>query len=170
MIALLYAYGDWEAADVALKVEAIAESKGIRVFLVPKHSYRVNEKVMLQLQKCEKALLIVKDAKRIDDETQNELQILSKKNIPVYGFIPADKKEIIKQVLVNTNKKNFKLYDYDMNNITTLIHRIEREQIRKNLKPIDAIALLIPVLLGMSYSTSSTPVVKKAAKKAAKSK
>lgn len=88
MITILYPEKDYTAADLALKTQALAQNAGNKIYIVPRHYGRQEINVQKNLEKTKIALLIIHDAKLLDDSISSELNFLISKNIKIYALIP----------------------------------------------------------------------------------
>jgi hypothetical protein len=89
MIAFLYPKEDWTAADIALKVQAVAASQDIEVYSVPKYQQNRREQIYQKLSKVSHAIFIARDIKTIDPDTREHLNYLKDKGKDVYFLVPA---------------------------------------------------------------------------------
>lgn len=98
MIALMYPYHDWVAADTAVKIQAIAASKNLDIFITPKHGPRDEEALSLKLKKARYGLLLCFDSKNLDSFTKSELEILLNNNSKIFAIVPNDFKPLDKRI------------------------------------------------------------------------
>lgn len=90
MITILYPKDDFDAANVAVKVQALAQSRNQKIYVVPKHYGRNRTEVQESLKKSSIALLIAQAANEIDQDTLDELKALIDYKKKVIGFIPDE--------------------------------------------------------------------------------
>jgi hypothetical protein len=90
MIAFLYPKEDWTAAEIALKIQAVAASQDIEVYSVPKFQKNRKELIFQRLSKTSQAIFLACDVKTIDEDTQDQLMFLKEKKKPVYFIVPKD--------------------------------------------------------------------------------
>lgn len=76
MITILYPKNDFDAANVAVKVQSLAQSRNQKIYVVPKHYGRNRTEVQESLKKSSVALLIAQSANEIDRDTLDELKVL----------------------------------------------------------------------------------------------
>ena len=90
MITILYPKNDFDAANVAVKVQSLAQSRNQKIYVVPKHYGRNRTEVQESLKKSSVALLIAQSANEIDRDTLDELKVLIDYKKKVIGFIPDE--------------------------------------------------------------------------------
>lgn len=90
MISIIYPKDDFDAANVAVKVQALAQSRNQKVYVVPKHYGRNQTEIEKNLKKTSVLLFIAQSASEIDQSTIDEINILISKNKKVVGFLPDD--------------------------------------------------------------------------------
>ncbi len=88
MITIIYPFKDYTSADIAIKLQALASGENQKIYVVPKHFGRIEERVYKELDKTDVALLIVFDEKQLDQMTIDELQYLKSKKVPIFAFMP----------------------------------------------------------------------------------
>ena len=96
MIAFLYPKEDWTAAEIALKIQAVAASQDIEVYSVPKFQKNRKELIFQRLSKTSQAIFLAYDVKSLDEDTQDHLIFLKEKKKPVYFIIPKDMENTVK--------------------------------------------------------------------------
>jgi len=126
-IGIIYSEKDWTAADIALKIQAIAFSKDIDCFISPKHTVRNDDKVLLSLRKCSHILFLSHDIKNPDEITVKELNYLKDK--PIIAIVKKPFKK-----LENITFKNIIEYETSKNAIEYLKKLIDN--VSKNQKSI----------------------------------
>lgn len=87
-ITIIYPKEDYEAANVAIKVQALAQSSNQRVYVVPKHFGKNKTEVQKNLDKTSVALFISQSVDKIDNSTLEELKYLKSKDKKIIGFLP----------------------------------------------------------------------------------
>ncbi|WP_421890517.1 hypothetical protein [Marinoscillum sp.] len=90
MITIIYPKDDFDAANVAVKVQALAQSRNQKLYVVPKHFGRNEISVEQNLKKSSVILLIAQSASAFDEQTLSELRLLQNLNKKIVGFIPVD--------------------------------------------------------------------------------
>jgi hypothetical protein len=108
MIAFLYPKEDWTAAEIALKIQAVAASQDIEVYSVPKFQKNRKELIFQRLSKTSQAIFLAYDVKSIDEDTQDHLMFLKEKKKPVYFIIPKDMENTVGALGF---AQNIRLYD-----------------------------------------------------------
>ena len=88
MISILYNQNDYEAATIALKVQALAQNSDEKIYIVPKHFGRIPINVETNLKKTKVAIFISHDVHKMDEETETELKFLTDKKIPIQFVVP----------------------------------------------------------------------------------
>jgi len=121
MITFLYPKDDWTAAEIVMKIQALAASQGYNVYSTPKNTKRNIDEINMKLSKTEYAIFMAVDVNKIDEDTQTELEILSKTAKRICYLVPY----------------GFKLKNIKRNNIYRFKHDKE--------KPANA--LILPALL-----------------------
>lgn len=87
-ITLIYPKDDYDAANVAIKVQALAQSRGQKIYVVPKHYGRSKTEVEKNLSNTSVALFISQSETPIDKATIDELKYLMENKIKIIGFLP----------------------------------------------------------------------------------
>jgi hypothetical protein len=86
MLAFIYPNHDYTAAELAIKAQALAGSKGMKVYSPPRNymmtAYRRME-VKNKLSRSKAALFLAHDVREIDAICQKELDVLGKHGVPV---------------------------------------------------------------------------------------
>lgn len=107
MIAFLYPKEDWTAADIALKVQAVAASQDIEVYSVPKFQQNRKDQIFMKLSKISQAMFLARDVKVIDTDTQEHLKFLQQKRKPVYFILPKGMENEAKALGFSENIKTY---------------------------------------------------------------
>ncbi len=116
MLTIIYPFGDYTAADIAIKLQALSSIQEQSVYVVPKHFGRREEAVIQNLSNSKVVLFIVFDSLAIDEKTEYEINFLKSKNIPIYAFIPED---------FRLSTPIEQTYKYKQNNKNDLLSKIE---------------------------------------------
>lgn len=88
MITILYPKDDFDAANVAVKVQSLAQSRNQKIYVVPKHYGRNKTEIQQKLKKASTVLFIAQSSKELDQGTIEELKFLQSEGTKVIGFIP----------------------------------------------------------------------------------
>ena len=115
MITIIYPFGDYTAADMAIKMQALASVQNKPIYVVPKHFGRKDEKVEKKLSETKIALLLVADKKTLDKKTKLEIDFLIHLDVPIYAFIPN---------YLEIQNKKIKAYKYDPKNKNDLYQQL----------------------------------------------
>lgn len=107
MITILYSESDYSAADIAIKVQAIAQGKGTKIYIVPKHYGRIEENVYKNLRKSTIVLFLAYDKTKIDNSTRKELEFLINKGKNIYSIIPVNM-----ELPIINKSQNIKIIQY----------------------------------------------------------
>lgn len=92
MITILYPEGDFTSADIAIKLQALAQVQSEQVFIVPKHFGRNSENVYKNLGTSKTALLLLHDKVTLDTDTKKEIEFLISKGAIIYSIAPIEAK------------------------------------------------------------------------------
>jgi hypothetical protein len=146
MIAFLYPKEDWTAAEIALKVQAVAASQDIDVYSVPKFQKNRKEQIFQKLSKVSQAIFLARDVKLIDEDTQEQLKFLKEKNTPVYFILP---KEMENEAGALGFSKNIRTYDPSdkMAIIPITEHLLEDLKKETNAEGMAVFVVLVGLLL-----------------------
>ena len=87
MITILYPKDDYEAANIALKAQALSQSDTTKIYIVPKHFGRNEDSIKQNLSKTKVALYIAFE-REVDYITLDELTYLDQRHVPIYCIIP----------------------------------------------------------------------------------
>ena len=88
MIAFLYPKEDWTAADISLKVQAIAASQNVEVYSVPKFQKNRKEQIFQRLSKASQVIFLAHDIEHIDEDTREQLCYIKEKKIRTFFIVP----------------------------------------------------------------------------------
>lgn len=162
MISIIYSERDYEAANIALKVQSLSQNQKEKIYIVPKHFGRNSATVQQMLAKSKAAVFLAVDSKRVDDITFQELLFLRQNRKPIKYIVPnryslndLQTKEVdVYRYYPNTTRNNL------IRNISATISELEeRANNSSNEGVLAAIILSALLLLGLS-STSSTKAAK----------
>ncbi|SEH08202.1 hypothetical protein [Candidatus Venteria ishoeyi] len=95
MLTIFYPKDDFTAADIAVRVQALAAGEGQSIQVLAKHFGRNEEQISQQLQQTQAALFIACDALIIDEKSKFEMQTLIQKGIKPVCLIPPDFKGLL---------------------------------------------------------------------------
>lgn len=80
-IGIIFSEKDWTASEIALKIQSLAYSSDLDCYISPKHIARDDNKVALNLKKCNYILFIAHDIDTPDTITQSELKLVKDKQV-----------------------------------------------------------------------------------------
>jgi hypothetical protein len=109
MISILYPKEDFTSADIAIKLQALAQEQSEQIFIVPKHFGRNEENVYKKLSESNTALLLLHDKLALDDATRKEVNFLLKKGATIYSIAPNEAKSSLNL----SKKKKVSSHYYD---------------------------------------------------------
>lgn len=151
MITILYPKDDFDAANVAVKVQALAQSRNQKIYVVPKHYGRNRTEIQESLKKSSVALLIAQSANEIDQDTLNELKILIDYKKKVIGFIP-DKLSLTKSIENSITLEKY--HKGDSNELRSgIINYLARVQKNQDASSILVVLGLILFLFLLAFNT-----------------
>jgi hypothetical protein len=90
MVSILYCDRDFEAANIALKVQSLSQSQPVKIYIVPKHYGRSEAVVSQNLNKTDAAIFLAYESKALDEMTAHELSFLKRNKVPVKYIVPND--------------------------------------------------------------------------------
>ncbi len=90
MLTILYPKEDYAAADVAVRVQALAAGENQTIQVITKHFRRNQEQVDQQLNQTTAALFIACDRLELDESSQQELTELRDKNCKIICVVPEN--------------------------------------------------------------------------------
>lgn len=96
MISILYPEGDFTSADIAIKLQALAQTQSEQIFIVPKHFGRNDENVYKNLGKSKTAMLLLHDKVALDSGTVKEVELLISNGAIVYSIAPIEARSNLK--------------------------------------------------------------------------
>lgn len=96
MLTIFYPKEDYTAADVAVRVQALAAGENQTVQVITKHIRRNQKQVTQQLRQTTAALFIACDRLELDEKSQQELADLQYKNCKIICVVPQDFVELPK--------------------------------------------------------------------------
>ena len=88
MITFVYPKDDWKAAEIAVKIQALAASQNIKVYSTPKNVRRDDQEIAKNLAKTKYAIFLAYDAEVVDVDTGWELKYLIDRNIEIHSVVP----------------------------------------------------------------------------------
>lgn len=144
MLTIIYPEGDYTAADIAIRAQALAQGQGKQLYIVPKHLGRNKEAILKKLNKTNETLFISYDKSVLDENTRQELNFLLEKGKKIHAIVPE-------QMILTLD--NTKPYYYSKKNKYDFSNAIQRF-IAENQPPANAalnkhgeLLILIGVLL-----------------------
>ncbi len=151
MTTIIYPFQDFYAADIAVKVQALAAGQNKKISVIPKHYGRLQNNVDKMLNDTELVLFLAHDVYNIDENTQYELEELIRQKKDVIAIIPYGMSEWF----LPTYKDFFTIYPYNnldtnsfINTINSVIQDImERTKAKDNSNTIVGIAAIIALSL-----------------------
>ena len=145
MLTIMYPENDYTSADIAIRVQALAQGQGQKVYVVPKHLGRNEENIFKNLKKTDTVLFIAYDKTQIDASTFEELAWLTKNNKLIHAIIPDN--------MVMDLGQNLRTYTYSQNiqsdfavGINRFVGQLQNEQVKKVTKN-DNILILVGLLV-----------------------
>ena len=138
MLTILYPKEDYTSADIALRVQALAQSQNQKVYTVPKHYGRNSEAVFAKLSKSSAVLFIVHDQEQIDQDTQAELEFLLQKGKTIHAIVPESLKILPEAIKKHTYQDKSQFTD-TLNEFTNSL----KKKPHKSKKDTQNFALLI---------------------------
>jgi hypothetical protein len=158
MISILYPENDYEAADIAIKAQAL--SRNTPIYIVPKHYGRNETDVYKNLGKTKLAIFLAFDKHKIDKKTTDELTFLVSKKIRIYSIIPDGMRPI--PVILADNTELFPYPNKDKKNAIKKINEVSLQlaTLQKKISPNDEVAtgiaavVLVILLLSLLSGTS----------------
>jgi hypothetical protein len=90
MLSILYPKEDYTAADVAIRVQALAAGEGHKLHVVPRHFGRQEEQAQKNLHKTTAGLLIACDKARLDETSKKDIGFLIEKKKRIIAVVPAN--------------------------------------------------------------------------------
>ena len=147
MIGFIYPKDDWTAAEIAIKMQALAASQGKKVYSPPKNTRRNKKEIEIMLSRIKHAIFLAYDNKNIDDDTKWELEVLKNHGADIYFVVPKDMIPALKSLGIQDN-----IYSYEAGDHKALIQTLER--ITDDLKKREGVAdigeaLVLLAILGM---------------------
>ena len=145
MLTIMYPENDYTSADIAIRVQALAQGQGQKVYVVPKHLGRNEENIFKNLKKTDTVLFIAYDKTQIDASTLKELSWLTQNNKLIHAIIPDNMGMDLGQ--------NLRTYTYSQNiqsdfavGINKFVYQLQSEQVKKVTKN-DNILILVGLLV-----------------------
>jgi hypothetical protein len=129
MLTILYSEGDYTAADIAIRVQALAQGQGQQIYVSPKHFGRNEESVKKALSKSKNALFIAFDKTSIDAKTIQEINYLHALPCKIYAIVPSE------MALPKIPMEVYKFQSKSFSNFTDVVQRfIQKLNENKNTK------------------------------------
>jgi hypothetical protein len=146
MLTIIYPENDYTSADIAIRVQALAQGQGQKIYVVPKHLGRNEENIFKNLKKTDTVLFIAYDKTQLDNSTLDELSWLIKNNKLIHAIVPDNMKMDLGQ--------NLRTYTYSQMNhsdfaagINRFVNQLQNEQKVKNGTKNDNILVLVGLLV-----------------------
>jgi hypothetical protein len=152
MIAILYPKDDYTAADIGVKINALALNQKSKIYVVPKHYGRNQQSIYANLKKAKEPLLLMHDTTTLDSETAEELNFLLQNQVAVNAIIPQKSN-------LGLAPRNFNgIHEYDpkdpngfLKPINEYLTSIGKQNTNKNTGVV--LGLLAIILLGIAFSS-----------------
>ncbi|CAD5274689.1 MULTISPECIES: hypothetical protein [unclassified Imperialibacter] len=91
MISIIYPEGDYSSSDLAIRLQALAQSQGKNtIYVVPKHLGRNPEAIYKKLSKSSTALLLMHDKTGLDKGTEEEIRYLLGRSKNIHAILPSN--------------------------------------------------------------------------------
>lgn len=116
MLTLLYPENDRNAADVAIRVQALAAGEGQKIQVILKKTD--NKKKQTQIKKTTTAILIAYDQLALDQDTAQFIDKLLEQNCKIFCFLPKG------FAGVKSNDPLLNLYPYQKGEFKNLVDTI----------------------------------------------
>ncbi|MBX2957225.1 MAG: hypothetical protein KF846_13765 [Cyclobacteriaceae bacterium] len=129
MISILYPEGDFTSADIAIKLQALAQAQSEQIFIVPKHFGRNDENVFKNLSASKTALLLLHDKVALDGATKKEVEFLINKGAVIYSIAPIEAKSslILPQKVSSHYYDRHKSGDF-LNTVQSIVTDLQRRK------------------------------------------
>ena len=121
MITFLYPRDDWKAAEIAVKIQALAASQNVKVYSTPKNVRRNEQEIAKKLAKTKYAFFVSYDADFIDSDTSWELRYLGDLGIEIYYVVPHVFVSKLQGLGISQN-----IYTYSYGDSTELIDSVKQ--------------------------------------------
>ncbi len=118
MLSILYPQGDYAAADVAVRVQALAAGENQTIQVIAKHFGRNSDQVDKQLNQTTAALFIACDQLDLDENSRKELAILQQKPCKIICVVP--------QNFVFPDDKNLERYTYTQGDTDSFAETVQK--------------------------------------------
>lgn len=146
MLTIIYPENDYTSADIAIRVQALAQGQGQKVYVVPKHLGRNEVNILKNLNKTDTVLFIAYDKIQLDASTLKELSWLTNNNKLIHAIVPDNMKIDLGQ--------NLRIYSYSQKNhsnfavgINKFVNQLQSEQKVKEVTKNDNILILVGLLV-----------------------
>lgn len=149
-LGIIFPERDWTAADIALKIQSLAYNNDIDCYISPKHIARDNNKVFIELNKCNYIIFIAHDVNVPDNITQRELEVVKKK--PVLGIVIESFKLKYPFFKEFRYKQKDDVIEYIQNEIGKIKHSKTNTRKHKNedIVLLMGLTALLIILIGVS--------------------
>ncbi len=128
---IIYPKYDWIAAEVALNVQTLASSRGIKVYPTPKHYGRDTNIIKDFISKTQSAIVFAYERNVLDRSTLWEIEQLKNAGKFLIFLLPDTfKKEQINRILKDYENARVHFYDrksHDFNSIRKTIMKLLEE-------------------------------------------
>lgn len=121
MITFIYPKDDWTAAEIVVKMQALAASQNIRVYSPPKNTRRDEREIAMKLAKTKYSIFLAYDAHTIDEDTAWELKFLSERKTKIYSVVPDVQVDELMKIGIDEN-----IYPYKYGERTELITSVKK--------------------------------------------
>jgi hypothetical protein len=146
MLTIIYPENDYTSADIAIRVQALAQGQGQKIYVVPKHLGRNEENIFKNLKKTDTVLFIAYDKTQLDNSTLDELSWLTKNNKLIHAIVPDNMKMDLGQNLRAYTYSQMNHYDFAAG-INRFVNQLQNEQKVKNGTKNDNILVLVGLLV-----------------------
>lgn len=121
MITFIYPKDDWTAAEIVVKMQALAASQNIKVYSPPKNTRRDEQEIAMKLAKTKYSIFLAYDVHAIDEYTTWELKFLSERKTEIYSVVPDDLVDELIKLGIGAN-----IYPYKYGERTELITSVKK--------------------------------------------
>jgi hypothetical protein len=136
-----------------VKVQALAQGQGQKMYVVPKHYGRNEQNVFNNLKKSKNNLFISYDKTQLDTSTSNELKYLNESGKRVYAIVPNN----MNMTSNKDNQSHFHTFSYSQNNQIDFAQSIQKfiiqlendEKVRQKKKELNVLVVVGVLLLSI---------------------
>lgn len=146
MLTIIYPENDYTSADIAIRVQALAQGQGQKVYVVPKHLGRNEENISKNLKKTDSVLFIAYDKTQLDESTLTELSWLTKNNKLIHAIVPDNMQMGLGQNLRTYTYSQMNHSDFAVS-INRFVSQLQSEQQVKKGTKNDNILILVGLLV-----------------------